>query len=187
MDAIMSIASKHNLFVIEDNAQSIGAKHKGETAYGTIGHIGCTSFYPSKNLGAYGDAGAVFTNDSDLADRIKQISNHGQEKKYFSKRLGLNSRLDSLQAVVLNAKLKLLDDFISDRRSAAVQYDDLLSGVEGIKIPARVDYSDHVFHQYTVTLDGDRDAVRESLKQAGIPTMIYYPCLLYTSPSPRDS
>ncbi len=182
MDAIMSIASKHELFVIEDNAQSIGAKHRGENAYGTIGHIGCTSFYPSKNLGAYGDAGAVYTNDAELANRIKQISNHGQEQKYLSKRLGLNSRLDSLQAVVLNAKLKLLDEFISDRRNAAAQYDALLSGVEGIKIPKRIDYSDHVFHQYTVTLDGDRDAIRESLKQAGIPTMIYYPHPLHTMP-----
>lgn len=182
MDRIMAIAKQHELFVIEDNAQSIGASYKKESAYGTIGHIGTTSFYPSKNLGAYGDAGAVFTNDDTLAERIRQISNHGQEQKYYSTRLGVNSRLDSLQAVVLQAKLKRLDEFIADRRKAAEQYDALLKGVSGIKIPHRATYSDHVFHQYTITLEGNRNKIREDLKAAGIPTMIYYPNPLHTMP-----
>jgi len=186
MDSIMAIAKQHDLFVIEDNAQSIGARYKNGSAFGTIGHIGTTSFYPSKNLGAYGDAGAVFTNDEALAERIRQISNHGQEKKYFSARLGVNSRLDSLQAVVLQAKLKRLDEFIADRREAAKQYDALLKEVKGIKIPHRATYSDHVFHQYTLTLEGNRDKIREDLKAAGIPTMIYYPNPLHTMPVYAD-
>lgn len=187
MDAIMRIAEKHNLLVIEDNAQSIGAKHKSGKAYGTIGHIGCTSFYPSKNLGAYGDGGALFTNEETLAQRIKEIANHGQEKKYFSKRLGVNSRLDSLQAVVLNVKLKQLDNFIADRQRAACLYDDLLAETAGIKIPHRSTYSDHVFHQYTVTVEANRDQVRASLEQAGIPTMIYYPNPVHTMPVYSDA
>lgn len=179
MDAIMSIAKKHDLFVVEDNAQSIGASYKGGKKYGSIGHIGCTSFYPSKNLGAYGDAGALFTNDEELADKIRMIANHGQKRKYISDLVGVNSRMDSFQAVVLNAKLKILDEFIADRRRAAAFYDSKFSEIAGVRIPSRMDYSDHVFHQYTLLVDGDRDALKEKLQEAGVPSMIYYPYPLH--------
>lgn len=187
MEAVMQIANKHDLYVIEDNAQAIGAEvtfgdgsiHKT----GTIGHIGCTSFYPSKNLGAYGDAGAIFTNDESLANKLRQIVNHGQRQKYTSECIGVNSRLDSFQAVVLNAKLKHLDRYNSLRREAADYYDQHFAGVEGITTPKRSSFSSHVFHQYTIVVEGDRDAIRGILSERGIPSMVYYPVPIHLQPA----
>lgn len=180
MDAVMQIAQAHNLFVIEDTAQAIGATfttHDGKTyKAGTIGHIGCTSFFPSKNLGCYGDGGAMFTKDAELAKRIQMIANHGQEKKYYHDIIGVNSRLDSLQAAILNVKLKYLNDYANARNKAAAFYDDALSGIATIKTPYRVRNSSHVFHQYTlIVMDGSRDALKKHLDSQGVPTMIYYP------------
>ncbi len=177
MEAIMEIANKHDLFVIEDNAQSIGGKVKIDSHWktsGTISHIGTTSFFPSKNLGCFGDGGAIVTNDTNHAQQIKMIANHGQRQKYHHEVLGCNSRLDSIQAAVLNVKLKYLDKYISARQHAADYYDHHLSEVDWITIPHRVDYSTHVFHQYTLKV-ADRDALRTHLSKLGIPTMVYYP------------
>ncbi len=179
MEGIMAIAKKHGIKVIEDNAQSIGSEYYFSDGKrlkaGTIGDIGTTSFYPSKNLGCYGDGGALFTNDDELAERLKMIANHGQVKKYTYAHIGVNSRLDSFQAVVLNAKLKHLDEYIAARNRAADYYDEAFKDLTGIKIPFRVKHSNHVFHQYTLIIEGDRDAFRERLKEKGIPSMVYYP------------
>ncbi|MAO32274.1 MAG: transcriptional regulator [Crocinitomicaceae bacterium] len=180
MNEIMSIANKHNLFVIEDNAQAIGSDFKksdGSTVKtGTIGTIGCTSFFPSKNLGCYGDGGAIFTNDDDLANTIRQIANHGQSKKYYHDIVGCNSRLDSIQAAVLKIKLKELDNYIESRRNVAKYYDDAFSSLKGVTIPFRSDESKHVFHQYTLILEGiDRDELNRYLAECNVPSMIYYP------------
>ncbi len=180
MEAIMQIAEKHSLYVIEDNAQAIGSTFtysNGERKKtGTMGHIGATSFFPSKNLGCYGDGGAIFTNDDTLADRIKMIANHGQSRRYYHDYVGCNSRLDSLQAAVLNVKLPRLDSYIAARQKAAAFYDDAFAGVNAITIPARATYSDHVFHQYTILLEGvNRNALNEYLAGKNIPSMIYYP------------
>ncbi len=187
MEAIMKIAKEHNLFVVEDNAQAIGAEVSftggSVTKTGGIGHIGCTSFYPSKNLGAYGDAGALFTNDEALAQNIRQIVNHGQKTKYTSECIGVNSRLDSFQAVVLNAKLKRLDQYNAARRNAADIYDSLFANQSGIKVPHRSDFSTHVFHQYTLVIEGNRDLLREKLTEEGIPSMVYYPVPIHLQPA----
>lgn len=180
MEAIMEIASRHKLFVIEDTAQAIGSsftfKDGTVKKAGTIGTIGATSFFPSKNLGCYGDGGAIFTNDDALADLMKKIANHGQSKRYYHDVVGCNSRLDSLQAAVLNVKLPLLDDYIAARRSAADFYDEAFANHPKITTPHRASYTDHVFHQYTLVLDGvDRDALNQYLADKGIPSMIYYP------------
>lgn len=180
MNEIMSIANKHNLFVIEDNAQAIGSDFKksdGSTVKtGTIGTIGCTSFFPSKNLGCYGDGGAIFTNNDDLANTIRQIANHGQSKKYYHDIVGCNSRLDSIQAAVLKIKLKELDNYIESRRNVAKYYDDAFSSLKGVTIPFRSDESKHVFHQYTLILEGiDRDELNRYLAECNVPSMIYYP------------
>lgn len=181
MEQILDIATRHRLFVIEDNAQSIGADYTfsdGKRAKsGTMGHIGCTSFYPSKNLGAYGDAGAIFCNDDALAQQLKMVCNHGQLQKYHSDIIGINSRLDSFQGVVLNAKLKKLDTYIAARQAAADQYDQYFRQAEdNITIPYRAPYSTHVFHQYTLIIrNKNRDILKQQLEQAGVPTMIYYP------------
>lgn len=184
MDEIMELANERGLFVVEDNAQAIGADyyHKGgnTSKVGTIGHIGCTSFFPSKNLGCYGDGGAVFTKDETLAHKIYMMANHGQAKKYHHEVIGCNSRLDTLQAAILNVKLKYLDDFAARRRAVADQYDAAFAQIEGLKTPTRVSYSNHVFHQYTLQVSGGkREAFMEYLKEKGIPTMIYYPIPLY--------
>jgi len=184
MERLMALAKKHNLFVIEDVAQAIGAdyKFKGGTIKkaGTIGHIGCTSFFPSKNLGCYGDGGAMYTNDSDLAAKLKMISHHGQSVQYVHDVLGVNSRLDSLQAVVLNAKLKHLDEYAAARNKAADFYDKAFANHPKIKTPVRAKHSSHVFHQYTLQLSGvDRTKLREQLAEQGIPAMIYYPIPLH--------
>jgi dTDP-4-amino-4,6-dideoxygalactose transaminase len=179
METIMAIAKKHNLYVIEDNAQAIGANYyytNGTTQKtGTIGDIGCTSFYPSKNLGCYGDGGAVFTNNPHLAQQMHLIANHGQRVKYDSDVVGINSRLDGIQAVVLAAKLPHLDQYIVARQQAAAYYDAAFAQHPNIKIPQRASYSSHVFHQYTIYIQGNRDQLKQALEQKGIPTMIYYP------------
>jgi UDP-2-acetamido-2-deoxy-ribo-hexuluronate aminotransferase len=180
MDEIMAIARRHNLYVIEDNAQAIGSAYTGKTGprkkTGAIGAIGCTSFFPSKNLGCYGDGGAIFTDDDTLATRLKMIANHGQNKRYYHEMVGCNSRLDSIQAAVLNIKLKRLDEYIDARRAAADYYDKAFAGHPKITTPFRAPYSHHVFHQYTLLLEGaDRNGLNEYLAAKGIPSMIYYP------------
>lgn len=180
MEEIIQIAKEHNLFVIEDNAQAIGCDYTfsdGTTKKtGTIGHVGCTSFYPSKNLGAYGDGGAIFTNDEALAHKMKMIANHGQEKRYYHDLVGCNSRLDSIQAAVLNIKLKELDNYILARRAAADFYNQAFANNPKITVPFIADYSNHVYHQYTLLLEGvDRDALNVYLAEKKIPSMIYYP------------
>jgi len=180
MEEIMDIAREFNLHVIEDNAQAIGCDYvfrngvKKKT--GTMGTIGTTSFYPSKNLGAYGDGGALFTNDDELAVKLKMIANHGQSKRYYHDLVGCNSRLDSIQAAILNEKLKYLDEYIDARRQAAAFYDNAFADCPKIKTPFRAWYSNHVFHQYTVILEGvDRDELHKFLTEQKIPSMIYYP------------
>lgn len=180
MEAIMDIAKRHNLFVIEDNAQGIGNDYifsdGTRKKTGSIGHIGCTSFYPSKNLGAYGDGGAIFTNDDALADKLKMIASHGQKVQYYHDVIGCNSRLDAMQAAVLQIKLKHLDNYITSRRKAADFYDAAFAGHEKITVPFRAAFNNHVFHQYTLTLhDTDRNALSKHLADKGIPSMIYYP------------
>lgn len=180
MEMIMEVASENGLYVIEDNAQAIGADYyfkDGSTRKaGTIGDIGCTSFFPSKNLGCYGDGGALFTTKKSLYDKIKMIANHGQEKKYVHKIIGVNSRLDSIQASVLSIKLKHLDEYSKMRLMAADFYDSRLSSIPDIIIPFRSKKSNHVFHQYTLKiLNGKRDELKKYLNDKGIPSMIYYP------------
>ncbi len=184
MEGIMEIARKHSIHVIEDNAQAIGADYTfsdGRTQKtGTIGHIGCTSFYPSKNLGCYGDGGAMMTNDDALGRKMLKIANHGQSVRYYHDLVGCNSRLDAIQAAVLNVKLKHLDAYCSARVSVADFYDNAFADVDALITPYRAPYSTHVFHQYTLRVqDGRRDALKEALEKAGIPTMIYYPVPLY--------
>jgi dTDP-4-amino-4,6-dideoxygalactose transaminase len=180
MEPIMQIAARHNLFVIEDNAQGIGNVYAfadgTQKKTGSIGHIGCTSFYPSKNLGAYGDGGAMFTDDDALADQLKMIASHGQSRRYYHDVVGCNSRLDAIQAAILDIKLSHLDAYIDARRKAADFYDAAFAGNEKITIPYRADNNRHVFHQYTLTLKGvDRDALNQFLADNGVPSMIYYP------------
>ena len=180
MEAIMQIAEEHNLFVIEDNAQAIGCDYTfsdgSKKKTGSIGHIGCTSFYPSKNLGAYGDGGAIFTNDAALAAKMKMIANHGQEKRYYHDMVGCNSRLDSIQAAILNIKLKELDNYIVARRTAAAFYDKAFANHPKITTPFVASFTNHVYHQYTLILnDADRDGLNAYLAEKKIPSMIYYP------------
>jgi len=179
MEQIKEIAEQFNIPIVEDTAQAIGSdyffKNGASKKAGTIGQIGCTSFYPSKNLGAYGDAGALFTNDDALAEKIRCIANHGQVEKYKSEYIGVNSRLDSFQAVVLNAKLKRLDQYTSQRRMAADFYDAAFKDHPKLTIPVRAEYSQHVFHQYTLKYLGDRDLLRNQLSDIGVPSMVYYP------------
>jgi len=184
MDAIMEIAKKYNLYVIEDNAQAIGAEYTFQNGTrkkaGTIGHIGCTSFFPSKNLGCFGDGGAIMTNDDELAQRCRMIASHGQSKQYVHDVLGVNSRLDSIQAAILDVKLKYLNQYIQARQKAAEYYDRKFSNHPEIIIPARNPNSTHVFHQYTLQIkNGKRDALRAFLQEQGIPSMIYYPIPLH--------
>jgi dTDP-4-amino-4,6-dideoxygalactose transaminase len=179
LDEIMAIAKKHNLVVIEDNAQAIGGDYtskNGKKKTGTIGHVGTTSFFPSKNLGAYGDAGAIFTNDDELADKMKMVANHGQRKRYYYEMVGCNSRLDTIQAAVLNIKLKHLDEYIKARQAVADFYDKVFTNNPKITTPYRASYCSHVFHQYTLVLnDVNRDGLNAFLTEHNIPSMIYYP------------
>jgi dTDP-4-amino-4,6-dideoxygalactose transaminase len=180
MDAIQAIAKEYGLFIVEDNAQAIGSDyHHADgriSKTGTIGDIGCTSFFPSKNLGCYGDGGAICTNSDDLAVKMRMIANHGQSKRYYHDVVGCNSRLDTIQAAVLRIKLKELDNYIDARRKAAEFYDDFFASIPQIKTPARDSKSKHVFHQYTLQLEGlDRNALSAFLAEKEIPSMIYYP------------
>ncbi|MDG1913583.1 MAG: DegT/DnrJ/EryC1/StrS family aminotransferase [Crocinitomix sp.] len=185
MDAVMEVAKRHNLFVLEDTAQAIGAKffhENGKTSSaGTIGHIGTTSFFPSKNLGCYGDGGAIFTNDDELAAIMRSIVNHGMGERYYYERLGVNSRLDSVQAAVLRIKLGHLDDYIVARQKAAAYYSNFFSDFDNVEPPFIANYSTHVFHQYTLKIEGlDQFALQDFIKSKGIPAMIYYPMPLHT-------
>ena len=184
MDDVIDFAKKHNLFIIEDNAQSLGSTYQSRSnkshKTGTIGHIGCTSFFPSKNLGCFGDGGAIFTNNDELAEKIKMIANHGQSQKYVHDRIGINSRLDSIQAAILSVKLHQLDDFNKRRQSVAKIYDDEFSIVEEIITPHREEYTEHVFHQYTIKVEeSKRYQLKSYLSDFNIPSMIYYPIPLY--------
>ena len=184
MESLMAIAEEHHLYIVEDACQAIGAQYtfsNGETKQaGTIGHIGCTSFFPSKNLGCYGDGGAIFTNDDELAAKMRAIANHGMVVRYHHDMIGVNSRLDSIQAAVLDAKLPHLDEYIASRQRAAAYYDQAFKGCSQILIPGRQAHSTHVFHQYTLRVTGaDRDMLREGLAERGIPAMIYYPVPLH--------
>jgi dTDP-4-amino-4,6-dideoxygalactose transaminase len=193
MEAIMAIAAAHNLYVIEDNAQAIGANCKfsdgTKKKAGVIGHVSSTSFFPSKNLGCYGDGGAIFTNDDALAHTIRGIVNHGMYVRYHHDVVGVNSRLDSVQAAVLNAKLPLLNQYNSARRNAAAKYNAALSGNKHIVTPSfDINGDDHVFHQYTLRIiDADRDALMEHLLAKGIPCAIYYPIPLHSQKAYVDS
>lgn len=180
MEPLMQLAKEHHLYVVEDNAQAIGSHYTFSNGHsqktGTIGHIGCTSFFPSKNLGCYGDGGALMTNDEALGNKIKMIANHGQSKKYYHDMVGCNSRLDSLQAAVLNVKLKYLDEYISCRRKAAAFYSDSFKNIPELQIPFQAQNTLHVFHQYTLLVkNGKRDALHDHLAAKNIPSMIYYP------------
>ena len=184
MEEIMQIAKEHNLFVIEDTAQAIGSKYSFSDGKiknaGTIGNVGTTSFFPSKNLGCYGDGGAIFTNDDELATKIRMVANHGQSKQYYHDEVGVNSRLDSIQAAILRRKLPYLDTYIENRNKAATYYDTAFSGVEWLSIPFRDEKSTHVFHQYTLKTQGVvRDELRTFLQERGVPAMVYYPVPLH--------
>lgn len=180
MEPILVLAKEHNLRVIEDTAQAIGAEYifKDGTRKkaGTMGDIGCTSFFPSKNLGCFGDGGAIYTNNHELAEKIRMIANHGQERKYIHKYIGVNSRLDTIQAAILNVKLKYLNNYSTARINAADRYDNLLFGINDLITPFRARNSTHVFHQYTLQIKNNkRDKLQKHLIAAGIPAMIYYP------------
>lgn len=184
MDSILALAKKYKLHVIEDAAQAFGADYifadGSRKKAGTMGIIGTTSFFPSKNLGAFGDGGAIFTQDAPLAEKIRMIANHGQKKKYYHDLIGVNSRLDTLQAAILSVKLPHLDQYAHKRKSVADLYDKQLDSLSFLTTPFRASYSTHVFHQYTVTvMDGERDKLRDFLQSKGIPTMIYYPVPLH--------
>lgn len=185
MEEILNIAHEHNLFVVEDNAQAIGAQYKFRDGKrkrtGTMGTIGCTSFFPSKNLGCYGDGGAIFTQDDQLAEQMRMIANHGQKTRYYHEVVGCNSRLDTIQAAVLRIKLAKLDQYIKARRNAAAFYDEAFKNQPLLRIPQTSAFSDHVYHQYTLIIDGVdnpaafRDGLHQFLATKGIPSMIYYP------------
>lgn len=180
MEEILDIAKRYNLYVIEDTAQAMGAEYifKDGTRKkaGSMGTIGCTSFFPSKNLGCYGDGGAMCTNDDALAEKLRMVANHGQKTRYYHDLIGCNSRLDTIQAAILDIKLKHLDAYNNARRAAADYYDKAFSAIEGIEVPKRAKYTLHGFHQYTLVLHGiNRDKLHNHLAQKGIPSMIYYP------------
>jgi len=180
MGAIMEISRQYGVYIIEDTAQAIGADYHfndgTKSKAGTIGHFGCTSFFPSKNLGCYGDGGALYTNIDDLAQKAREIANHGQTKRYYHDRIGVNSRLDSIQAAILRIKLRQLDSYIAARQKVAVAYDAAFSDFPGLEIPVRDPKSTHVFHQYTLKSMGiDRFALQEYLASKNVPSMVYYP------------
>ncbi len=184
MEQIMKLANKYELFVIEDSAQAMGADFQYNDGTlqkaGTIGDIGCTSFFPSKNLGCFGDGGALFTNNDELALMIRSIANHGMKVRYYHDHIGINSRLDTIQAAILNVKLKNLEHYNTARQKAADYYDRAFQNEQKIKIPLRVSYSNHIFHQYTVIIkDADRDGLKNFLQSKGIPAMVYYPVTMH--------
>jgi len=191
MEAILEVAKEHNLFVIEDNAQAIGADYifsdGTKKKSGTMGNVGTTSFFPSKNLGCYGDGGAIFTNDDKLAHTIRGIVNHGMYERYYHDVVGVNSRLDSLQAAVLQIKLPLLDGYCDARRKAAHYYNDAFASSKNIITPITSDFTTHVFHQYTMQIiDADRDALHKHLLDNNIPNAIYYPVQLHLQKAYAD-
>ena len=185
MDPILEIARRHSLPVVEDNAQAIAADYKGRKT-GTIGDMGCLSFFPSKNLGAYGDGGAITSNDDELFARARMISNHGSQKKYYNEIVGVNSRLDTLQAAILSVKLRHMDRYVAARQAAADRYDELLGDIEAVTTPVRNTFGTHVFHQYTIRVNpdvkGGRDGLAEHLKANDIPHAVYYPVPLHRLP-----
>lgn len=182
LESILHMAGRHHLFVVEDACQALGTDYifsdKTRKKAGTIGHIGCNSFFPSKNLGAFGDGGAVFTADDRLADIIRSIANHGMKAKYQYERIGVNSRLDSIQAAVLSVKLNYFEKHIHARQKAAAWYDEHLKGIDGILLPERVNYSTHTFHQYTIQTSR-RNELQQFLNKKGIPSMVYYPGVIH--------
>jgi len=191
MEALIQLAKQHSLYIVEDACQSIGSVYtfdNGQKAQsGCMGGIGCTSFFPSKNLGCYGDGGAIFTNNDELAQKMRVIANHGMEVRYYHDVVGVNSRLDTIQAAVLNVKLKYLDDYTKARQQVANYYDKAFAGNPKITIPARNPKSTHVFHQYTLKLNGiDRNALQKTLAEKGIPAMIYYPVPLHLQKAYKD-
>ncbi|SHI37320.1 dTDP-4-amino-4,6-dideoxygalactose transaminase [Tangfeifania diversioriginum] len=182
LEPMLDLAEKYNLFVVEDACQALGTDYifndGTQKKAGTVGHIGCNSFFPSKNLGAFGDGGAVFTNDEKLATVIRSIANHGMKAKYQYERVGVNSRLDSIQAAVLSVKLKYFEKHIKARQKAAAWYDEQMKGIEEIQLPQRVNYSTHTFHQYTIQTSR-RNELQQFLKGRGIPAMVYYPGVIH--------
>lgn len=192
MEPLLEIAREQGLYIVEDACQAIGARYTFSDGTvrqaGTMGHIGCTSFFPSKNLGCYGDGGALFTNDDALAEKIAAIANHGCKVRYHHDEVGVNSRLDSLQAAILDVKLRHLDEFTAARNRAAAYYDEVLGSDPRWLIPERQAHSTHVFHQYTLRMTGiDRDSVQQQLKEKGIPSMIYYPVPLHMQKAYQDA
>ncbi|MGE5349157.1 MAG: DegT/DnrJ/EryC1/StrS family aminotransferase [Actinomycetota bacterium] len=184
MEPIMALAQEHGIHIIEDTAQATGAEYRFSDGTvkkaGTMGIIGCTSFFPSKNLGCYGDGGALFTDNDELAALIRSITNHGMKVRYYHDTIGVNSRLDTIQAAILRVKLRHLDEFSESRRKAAAFYDRELTGLPGIATPERASFTTHIFHQYTLKIDGARrNDLRECLENEGIPSMIYYPVPLH--------
>ncbi|MEZ4772087.1 MAG: DegT/DnrJ/EryC1/StrS family aminotransferase [Bacteroidia bacterium] len=193
MEPILEIANRHNIPVVEDNAQAIGAVYRfsdgTEKMAGTMGAIGTTSFYPSKNLGAYGDAGAIFTSNPELAEKIHVICNHGSKEKYYHESIGVNSRLDSIQAAILDVKLRHLDSYNAARIQAADTYDLLLKDCHAVVVPERASGSTHVFHQYTLRITAgrkERDRIKNELAAAGVPAMVYYPVALHLQDAYRE-
>lgn len=183
MESIMAVAQKHNLYIFEDTAQAIGATYTfsdgSKKSAGTIGHVGTTSFFPSKNLGCYGDGGAMFANDEAIAKQLRMVANHGQSKTYYHDVVGCNSRLDTIQAAILDIKLRHLDDYEAARVKVADAYDAAFANIEGIQTPVRAKNSTHVFHQYTMKIkDGKRDELQAYLENKGIPARVYYPVSL---------
>ncbi len=182
LEPMMELCRKYDLYMVEDACQAFGADYifsdGTRKKAGTIGHIGCNSFFPSKNLGAFGDGGAIFTGDEVLAAVLRSIANHGMKQKYQYERVGVNSRLDSLQAAILSVKLKYFERHLAARRAAAGWYDRHLQGLEGVVVPERVDYSTHAFHQYTIQTDR-RDELQACLLEQGIPSMVYYPGVIH--------
>jgi len=183
LESINALAIKHHLFVIEDACQALGTDYIYSDGHivkaGTIGDIASNSFFPTKNLGAFGDGGALFTNNNEMAQQMRSIANHGMGKRYYYQQIGMNSRLDAIQAAILDVKLNYLDQFVKSRQEAAAFYDRELSGIQGISIPARVSYSTHSFHQYTLKIHNKRDELQKFLLSKGIPSMIYYPLSLH--------
>jgi len=183
MELLLEIARENNIFIIEDACQALGTEYifkNGMTAKaGTMGDIACNSFFPTKNLGAFGDGGALFTNNHELAQNMRSIANHGMSKRYYYQQIGMNSRLDALQAAILDVKLKYLDQYVQARQTAAELYDLELSGIREISIPARVSFSSHSFHQYTLKVPGKRDELQRFLNSKNIPCMVYYPVPLH--------
>jgi dTDP-4-amino-4,6-dideoxygalactose transaminase len=178
LETILSITKKYNLYLVEDACQALGTefvfKNGTKKHAGTVGDIGCNSFFPSKNLGAFGDGGAIYADDEKLAATLRSIANHGMKAKYQYERIGVNSRLDSLQAAILEVKLKYFDKHIAARQNAAAYYDEHLDGIEGLQIPMRATYSTHTFHQYTIKTE-QRNELQKYLSEKGIPSMVYYP------------